>query len=136
MKSEMEELFADLCQVPRLVARRAGFRPALDVYRTDDPPAVTVVVELAGIDPDEVDAAVVDGVLIIRGRRSRPARDRRVYQHIEIDYGIFERRVQLNEEVDSEAAKATYENGLLSIHLPLTRKAAAVKVTIQSTEDA
>ena len=136
MKSEMEELFADLCQVPRLVARRAGFRPALDVYRTDDPPAVTVVVELAGIDPDEVDAAVVDGVLIIRGRRSRPARDRRVYQHIEIDYGIFERRVQLNEEVDSEAAKATYENGLLSIHLPLTRKAAAVKVTIQSAEDA
>jgi HSP20 family protein len=132
----MEELFADLCQVPRLVARRAGFRPALDVYRTDDPPAVTVVVELAGIDPDEVDAAVVDGVLIIRGRRSRPARDRRFYQHIEIDYGIFERRVQLNEEVDSEAAKATYENGLLSIHLPLTRKAAAVKVTIQSTEDA
>jgi HSP20 family protein len=77
MKSEMEELFADLCQVPRLVARRAGFRPALDVYRTDDPPAITVVVELAGIDPDEVDAAVVDGVLIIRGRRSRPAGDRR-----------------------------------------------------------
>ncbi len=136
MKSEMEELFADLCQVPRLVARRAGFRPALDVYRTDDPPAVTVVVELAGIDPDEVDAAVVDGVLIIRGRRSRPARDRRFYQHIEIDYGIFERRVQLNEEVDSEAAKATYENGLLSIQLPLARKAAAaVKVTIRSTED-
>ena len=137
MKSEMEELFADLCQVPRLVARRAGFRPALDVYRTDDPPAVTVVVELAGIDPDEVDAAVVDGVLIIRGHRSRPARDRRFYQHIEIDYGIFERRVQLNEEVDSEAAKATYENGLLSIHLPLASKApAAVKVTIRSTEDA
>ena len=136
MKSEMEELFADLCQVPRLVARRAGFRPALDVYRTDDPPAITVVVELAGIDPDGVDAAVVDGVLVVRGRRSRPAGDRRFYQHIEIDYGIFERRVQLNEEVDSEAAKATYENGLLSIHLPLTRKAAAVKVTIQSTEDA
>ena len=137
MKSEMEELFADLCQVPRLVARRAGFRPALDVYRTDEPPAVTVVVELAGIDPNEVDAAVVDGVLIIRGRRSRPARDRRFYQHIEIDYGIFERRVQLNEEVDSEAAKATYENGLLSIHLPLARKSpGAVKVTIRSTEDA
>ena len=58
MKSEMEELFADLCQVPRLVARRAGFRPALDVYRTDDPPAVTVVVELAGIDPDEVDKCI------------------------------------------------------------------------------
>ena len=137
MKSEMEELFADLCQVPRLVARRAGFRPALDVYRTDDPPAITVVVELAGIDPDGVDAAVVDGVLIVRGRRSRPAGDRRFYQHIEIDYGIFERRVQLNEAVDSEAASATYENGLLSIHLPLDRESpAAVKVTIQQAEEA
>ena len=137
MKSEMEELFADLCQVPRLVARRAGFRPALDVYRTDDPPAITVVVELAGIDPDAVDAAVVDGVLVVRGRRSRPAGDRRFYQHIEIDYGVFERRVQLNEEVDSGAASATYENGLLSIHLPVANKSpAAVKLTIQSTGDA
>jgi len=136
MKSEMEELFADLCQVPRLVARRAGFRPALDVYRTDDPPAITVVVELAGIDPDEVDAAVVDGVLVVRGRRVRPA-GKRFYQHIEIDYGIFERRVQLNEAVDSEAASATYENGLLSIHLPLAQKGPKpVRVTIQSTEDA
>ena len=137
MKSEMEELFADLCQVPRLVARRAGFRPALDVYRTDDPPAITVVVELAGIDPDGVDAAVVDGVLTVRGRRSRPAGDRRFYQHIEIDYGIFERRVQLNEAVDSEAASATYEDGLLSIHLPLASTApAAVKVIIQQAKEA
>ena len=137
MKSEMEELFADLCQVPRLVARRAGFRPALDVYRTDDPPALTVVVELAGVDPDAVEAAVVDGVLVVRGRRSRPAGDRRSYQHIEIDYGVFERRVQLNDAVDSDAASATYENGLLSIHLPLASKApAAVRLTIQSTEDA
>ena len=137
MKSEMEELFADLCQVPRLVARRAGFRPALDVYRTDDPPTVTGVVELAGIDPDEVDAAVVDGVLVVRGRRSRPAGDQRLYQHIEIDYGVFERRVQLNETVDSEAARATYENGLLSIHLPLARRSSTpVRVAIESTEDA
>jgi HSP20 family protein len=136
MKSEMEELFADLCQVPRLVARRAGFRPALDIYRTDDPPAITVVVELAGIDPDTVDAAVVDGILVVRGRRARPT-GHRYYQHIEIDHGVFERRVQLNEAVDSEAARATYESGLLSIHLPVAKKTpAAVRVTIQSTEDA
>ena len=135
MKSEMEELFADLCQVPRLVARRAGFRPALDVFRTEDPPEITVVVELAGIDPDNVDAAVVDGVLVVRGRRTRPAGNR-FYQHIEVDYGVFERRVQLNDAVDSEAASATYENGLLSIHLPLARRAqGAVKVTIQQSED-
>jgi HSP20 family protein len=137
MKSEMEELFADMCQVPRLVARRAGFRPALDVYRTDDPPAITVVLELAGIDPSEVDVAVVEGVLVVHGRRRRPAGEQRLYQHIELDYGIFERRVQLNEPVDSGAASATYEDGLLSIHLPLAhRNAAPVRVPVQSPEEA
>jgi HSP20 family protein len=135
MKSEMEELFADLCQVPRLVARRAGFRPALDVYRTDDPPAITVVLELAGIDPDEVEVAVVDGILVVRGRRARNAREQRLYQHIELDYGAFERRVQLNEAVDSDGATATYENGLLSIQLPLARKASGpVRVAVRSAE--
>jgi HSP20 family protein len=75
-------------------------------------------------------------VLVVRGRRTRPA-GHRFYQHIEIDYGVFERRVQLNEAVDSEAADATYENGLLSIHLPLAKKTSApVHLTIQSTEDA
>jgi HSP20 family protein len=136
MKSEMEELFADLCQVPRLVGRRSGFRPALDVYRTEDPPAITVVVELAGIDPSEVEAAVVEGVLIVRGRRNRRAGDQRLYQHIEIDYGLFERRVQLSEPVDSEAASATYENGLLSVHLPLARHSSGpVRVTIETAEE-
>src|SRR4029453_14743430 len=38
LKTEMEELFADLCQVPRLVASRRGFRPAVDLYRAEDPP--------------------------------------------------------------------------------------------------
>jgi HSP20 family protein len=137
MKTEMEELFADLCQVPRLVARRAGFRPALDVYRTDDPAAITVVVELAGVEPAEVEAAVVDGVLVIRGHRRRGSGDQRLYQHMEIDYGVFERRVQLNEAVDSEAATATYEAGLLSIHLPLARKASGtVRVVIEAVEEA
>lgn len=137
LKSEMEELFADLCQVPRLVARRAGFRPALDVYRTDDPPALTVVVELAGVDPAEVDAAVVDGILVIRGRRRRGASEQRLYQHMEIDYGVFERRIELNENIDSDAAAATYENGLLSIHLPLAQKSSgSVQVTIRSGQEA
>ncbi|MEO8289554.1 MAG: Hsp20/alpha crystallin family protein [Gaiellaceae bacterium] len=137
LKSEMEELFADLCQVPRLVARRAGFRPALDVYRTDDPPAITVVVELAGVDPGEVEAAVVDGVLVIRGRRRRSSGEQRLYQHMEVDYGVFERRIQLNESIDSRSASATYENGLLSIHLPLAQRSSGpVRVTIRSGQEA
>jgi HSP20 family protein len=122
LKGEMEELFADLCQVPRLVAQRTGFRPAVDVYRTEDPPAITVVVALAGVDPDEVEVAVADNILVLRGRRGRGGGDGRVYRHMEIDYGRFERRVALPEPVDSAAAQADYDRGMLSIRLPLLAK--------------
>jgi HSP20 family protein len=132
LKSEMEELFADLCQVPRLVAQRRGFRPAVDVYFSESPPTITVVVELAGVDPSEVEVAVADNVLVLRGNRRRGARDGRVYRHMEIDYGPFERRVALPEAVDSEAAQADYEQGMLSIRLPLVvKEAGPVRVEVK-----
>jgi HSP20 family protein len=131
LKSEMEELFADLCQVPRLVAQRRGFRPAVDVYFSEDPPTITVVVELAGVDPDEVEVAVADNALVLHGKRRRGAREGRVYRHMEIDYGPFERRIALDEPVDSEAADASYERGLLTIRLPVTQRASGpVRVTV------
>jgi HSP20 family protein len=135
LKSEMEELFADLCQVPRLAARRSGFRPAVDAYRTDDPPAVNVVVELAGVDPATVELSLEEGVLLVRGERRRE-RERRLYQHIELDYGPFERRIALAETVDADAAEATYERGLLTIRLPVAqaRKAGPVRVKVGRRE--
>jgi HSP20 family molecular chaperone IbpA len=119
--NEMEELFADLCQVPRLVASRHGFRPAVDVYRSEDPPTFIVVVELAGVDPDSTELALGDGQLVIRGVRRRNVGERRVV-HMEIDYGPFERRIQITEPVDAEAAEAVYTRGLLVVTLPVTKR--------------
>jgi HSP20 family protein len=118
---EMEELFADLCQVPRLVASRRGFRPAVDVYRTEDPPRVTVVVELAGVDPDSTELALGDGQLVIRGSRRRSAGESRVV-HMEIDYGPFERHIAIADPIDAEAAEATYTRGLLVVTLPVAKR--------------
>ena len=131
LKSEMEELFADLCQVPRLVGHQHGFRPAVDVYRTGDPPTVTVVLELAGVQPSDLEIAVADGVLAVAGTRRRDGGGERAYEHVEIEYGRFERRVRLPEPVDADAAEATFEQGMLTIVLPLARRAAGpVRVTI------
>jgi HSP20 family protein len=118
LKTEMEELFADLCQA-RLGVHRAGFRPRVDVFRTESPSALNVIVELAGVEPEEVELAVAEGVLVVSGRRSRGATEPRHYQHMEIDYGGFERRILLGETVDADAASAAYDRGLLTIVLPL-----------------
>lgn len=123
LRIEMEELFADLCQA-RLGVHRVGFRPRVDVFRTEEPPALNVVVELAGVDPGEVELAVVDDVLVVSGRRERHAADARRYQHMEIDYGVFERRILLGDTVDADGATASYEHGLLTVVLPLAGQAA------------
>jgi HSP20 family protein len=130
MKTEMEELFADLCQVPRLVASRRGFRPAVDVYRAESTPAVTVVVELAGVDPADTEVTMADGVLLISGVRRRSTRHRIL--HMEVDYGPFEREVAIPEAVDPEAAEATYVRGLLVITLPIAERTPR-KLTVQIT---
>jgi HSP20 family protein len=130
LKTEMEELFADLCQVPRLVASRRGFRPAVDVYRAEDPPVVIVVVELAGVDPANTELALADGTLVIRGARRRSTQQRIL--HMEIDYGSFERQVSLPENVDAEAAEASYVRGLLVVTLPIAERPSR-KLTVQIT---
>lgn len=122
LQEEIEELFADLWQVPRFAAGRRGFRPNLDCFHTDDPHALTVVVELPGVDPQTVRVAAGERLLAIAGERRRPQVRGRVYQQMEIEYGPFERQVRLAEDVDPARATARYEHGILTITLPVVEK--------------
>ena len=121
IQDELDELFADLCQVSRFTGLRHGFRPRVDSFRSADPAQLTVVVELPGIAPDSIQLVVDEHTLLVAGERPRPAaaHAERQYQQMEIDYGPFQRRVQLPEAVDVEAASARYERGLLTVELPL-----------------
>ena len=121
LQREVEELFSDLWRAPRLTAARTAFRPAVDAYYSDDPPRVTVVVELAGLEPDQVQIDAAPRTLVVHGERRRPRIHGR-FQTLELDYGPFERRIHIAEDVDVAGATATYRNGLLTIVLPLTEQ--------------
>jgi HSP20 family protein len=124
---EIEQLFADLWQVfPFPRGMRRGYRPEVDVYRTGNPPSLTVVVELPGVDPGEVEVIASTQALLIVGERRRP-KDCGQYQQLEIDYGPFQRQVTLAEPVDPERATATYERGFLTILLPVAPTPAPVE---------
>ncbi|MEA2386401.1 MAG: hypothetical protein QOJ22_575 [Thermoleophilaceae bacterium] len=120
LHEEIEELFADLWQVPRVSGMRHGFRPNADSYHTDDPHELTVVVELPGVDPDSLTLVVGERALIVTGERHRPKVEGRVYQQMEIEYGAFRRQVRLPEDVDPERAVARYERGIVTVTLPVT----------------
>jgi HSP20 family protein len=127
LRGEMEELFADLWQVPRFTRRQGGFRPQIDCYRTERPAAFHVIVELAGVDPSKIQILADEGTLIVSGERRRPRCTGRVYQQMEIDYGRFTRQVALGADIDVEASKATYKQGVLTIVLPLAKKPASAE---------
>jgi HSP20 family protein len=121
--TELEELFADLWQVPRFAAgMRRAFRPQIDVFRSDDPGQVTVVVEIPGADPDRIHVQLDGTRLVVSGTRPRPAGPRQVWYRSEIEYGPFSREVALAVDVAVDSATATYDRGLLRIVLPLAER--------------
>jgi HSP20 family protein len=122
LQEEIEELFADLWQVPRFSGIRHGFRPNVDCFHTHDPHVLTVVVELPGVDPGSMQVVAGERVLLITGERKRPKVQGRVYQQMEIESGPFQRQVRLVEDVDPERARASFENGVLTIELPVARQ--------------
>jgi HSP20 family protein len=122
LNDEINQLVDDLWSVPRFIAARRGLRPNVDCIRSDDPPALHVVVELPGVDPSSIQVVAADRVLVVAGERCRPSLSGR-YQQMEIEYGPFQRRISLAEPVDTAAAKARYERGLLTVVLPIATKA-------------
>jgi HSP20 family protein len=130
LQEEIEELFADLWQVPRFSGIRHGFRPNVDCFHTDDPHALTVVVELPGVDARSVQVVANERLLLIAGERKRPKVPGRVYQQMEIETGPFQRQVRLAENVDPERATARFEHGVLTIELPVAERAPTGRVTI------
>ena len=119
--TELEELFADLWQVPRFAAgMRRAFRPQIDVCRSGD--RLTIVVEIPGADHDAIQVAVDGRRLVISGERPRPRGDDDLWYRSEIEYGPFEREVELSDDVSVRDAEASYERGLLRIVLPIAKR--------------
>jgi HSP20 family protein len=122
LASEIEELFSELWQVPRYAGLRHGFRPQVDCFRSDDPAEVTVVVELPGVEVEDIEIVASPGSLMVSGQRRRPRAPGRHYQQMELDYGPFQRQIALADDVDIAGGHASYERGLLTILLPIARQ--------------
>lgn len=120
MRREMDQLLGDAWGRTTYLAKRAsGFSPPVDVYYAADPERAVVKVDLAGISLAGVGIEVSGRVLVISGERPLQVTEGRVYQQVEIPTGPFRRIVELQVDVDAESARATYEDGVLRVELPL-----------------
>ncbi len=119
LEEEMDFFFSNFfgSAYPNLYRHELYWKPPTDVYETEKNLVVTI--ELAQIDPKEVNVSLQENILYIRGiRKSIPSSEKRRYHKMEINYGPFERRIVIPQEIDMEKLTASYDNGFLEIKLP------------------
>lgn len=98
------------------------WRPAVNAYRCAD--QFVVCVDLAGVDKSAISVFAEHRKLVLRGTRPPPGppcdqRQAVRVMEMEIDYGPFERVLDLPLDVDPDRVEAKYRDGLLWIYLPL-----------------
>lgn len=99
-----------------------GAFPRTDVAETDD--EVEVSIELPGIDEKDIDVAIANDVLTIRGEKKNGRKEKRKGFYLsERSYGAFHRAIALPPGVDGDKAKAEFKQGILTISLPKTPEA-------------
>jgi HSP20 family protein len=114
--------------LPALASHNA-WSPNTDVYETSE--SLVVKLEIAGISKDDLEITLNDRVLLVRGLRKDPCRQRRCsFRQMEIDYGHFERRIVFPRSVDGSRIRAQFENGFLHIELPKSQTSEHTTVTV------
>jgi HSP20 family protein len=109
------------------MANETIWRPPTDVYETDN--NVVVVIEIAGLAPNDYEILLRGRTLLVAGDRHDPA-EKKAYQQMEIRHGKFRTEVHLPWALEPSGQEATYENGFLKIILP---KATVRRVPVRAT---
>ena len=113
------ESFTDVWRASgvNMILAQPRWRPEADVYETAV--AVVVLVELAGVDEEEIEVLLFEDALVIEGRRTIPTcEEGGLYHAVGIRQGPFRLEVPLRAAIDPAGVDARYERGLLRIRLP------------------
>ena len=102
----------------------------MDAYR--DSGSFVVQMEIPGVDPDAIDLTVEQNVLTVHAER-KPSYDNGVERVVaERGYGVFSRQLFLGDTLDADRISATYDNGVLTLRIPVAAKAKPRKIAVTS----
>ena len=97
------------------------FVPSADIYETQV--ALTVILEMPGVEKSNVDVRVEDGVLSVLGKLDLSKYQGLQPLYIEYNVGHYSRSFQLSSKVDQNKIAAELKDGVLSLTLPKVEQA-------------
>ena len=129
LRSEVDRLFEDFGRPARSVFNfgpRSPLAPVPALEMVEDDKAYRLTAELPGLAEKDVEISVVDDVLSISGeKKEEEERKEQGFLLSERRYGSFQRQIQLPEDINPDAIKAQFKDGVLTVTLAKDEKAAA-----------
>ena len=126
--SDLESMTKSMLGTPVGSARVPRFMP-MDLYKVDDHYVLTA--DLPGVDPGSVDVSVDNGTLTLTAHRSARSDEAVQWLSNERFSGTYRRQLSLGDGVDSSRISATYENGVLTVSIPLAERAKPRRIDVE-----
>ena len=95
----------------------ANWAPSVDISENEK--EFTLLADIPGVNPDNIDISMEKGVLTVKGERSSETVDEgENYRRVERQSGQFYRRFTLPDSADADKIEAKSEHGVLRITIP------------------
>jgi len=124
---DLDRFTEQLLGAPVGSARAPRWMP-MDLYRSAD--HYVLHADLPGVDPGSVDVSVDNGTLTIRAERSGRTEESAQWLTSERFTGSYMRQLSLGDGVDAGRIVATYENGVLTVTIPLAEQAKPRRIEV------
>ncbi len=129
LQDQFSRLFNEAWERNPQDASLSTWAPAVDIYETEH--ELVVKADVPDINPEELDIRVENNILTIRGERKFEKKvNEENYLRVERTYGSFSRSFSLANTVNSEAIKADYSNGVLTLSIPKREEAKPKQIKV------
>jgi HSP20 family protein len=129
LQDQVNRLFSDVLERKSEESSLTAWAPSVDIYETEH--ELVVKADLPAVDPKDLDIRVENNILTIRGERKFEKNvNEENYLRVERAYGSFARSFTLANTVNSEAIKADYQNGVLTLSIPKREEAKPKQIKV------
>jgi HSP20 family protein len=117
LQEQINRAFSDVLRHTSDDSNLTTWAPAVDIFETEH--ELVVKADLPDVNAQDLDIRVENNILTIRGERKFEKKvNENNYLRVERSYGTFARSFSLANTVNSEAIKADYQNGVLTLNIP------------------
>ena len=129
LQEQVNRLFGNVLERSAEESNLTSWAPAVDIYETEH--ELVVKADLPEVDSKDLDIRVENNLLTIRGERKFEKKvNEENYLRVERAYGSFSRSFSLANTVNSEAIKADYQNGALTLTIPKREEAKPKQIKV------